>query len=74
MTPIRKFFYKTPEQGAQTQIMLAVEPELEKITGKYFTNCKQTDPSNKAKDDEIADWLWTKSLEMTGLEVAANKI
>lgn len=72
MTPIQKFLYRTPEQGAQTQIMLALEPELEKVTGKYFTDCKETEPSAKAKDDENAEWLWTKSQEMTGLEIAAK--
>lgn len=30
------FFYKTAEEGAQTMIRLAVDPELEKVTGKYF--------------------------------------
>ena len=72
MKPIVRLFYKTPEQGAQTQIMLAVEPELEKVTGKYFVGCKETEPSNKAKDDSMAEWLWNKSQEMTGLEIIAK--
>lgn len=29
-------FVKTPKSGAQTQIRLAVDPELETVTGKYF--------------------------------------
>lgn len=31
-----KFFVKTPEEGAQTMIRLAVDPELKTVTGKYF--------------------------------------
>lgn len=72
MTPIKKLFYKSPHDGAQTQIMLAIEPELQKITGKYFTDCKENEPSNKAKDEETAEWLWKTSLELTGLETAAK--
>lgn len=67
MTPLKKLFYKSPKSGAQTQIMLAVEPELEKVTGKYFVGCNEKQPSSKAQDDECANWLWEKSLTMTGL-------
>lgn len=73
MLPIKKLFHKSPHDGAQTQIMLAVEPELENITGKYFVNCKESDSSEKSKDDETSEWLWTKSLELTGLEIVAQK-
>lgn len=56
-----------------TQIMLAVEPELEKVTGKYFTSSKETELSDKAKDDQTAEWLWKKSLDLTGLKDVAGK-
>lgn len=52
--------------------MLAVEPELENVSGKYFVDCKEANPSSKAQDDEMAEWLWKKSLELTGLETIAN--
>lgn len=29
-------FFKSPEEGAQTMIRLAVDPALEKVTGEYF--------------------------------------
>lgn len=35
-TPFLPYFFKTPKSGAQTSIRLAVDPELEKVTGKYF--------------------------------------
>ncbi|CAG0925570.1 unnamed protein product, partial [Notodromas monacha] len=31
--------FKTPEEGAQTQIHLAVSEEVEGVTGKYFSDC-----------------------------------
>lgn len=71
--PFKKIFYETPEVGALTQIMLAVEPSLERVTGKYFTNSKETELSDKAMDDSTVDWLWSKSLELTGLEMAEKK-
>lgn len=37
---IIKGFFKTPEQGAQTTIHLAVSDELEGVNGKYYLDCK----------------------------------
>jgi NAD(P)-dependent dehydrogenase (short-subunit alcohol dehydrogenase family) len=61
---IFKPFYKTAFEGAQTQIRLAVDKELEKISGKYFSDCEEISPSNAAQEDETAAWLWTKSTEL----------
>lgn len=36
---IVKCFFKTPEQGAQTTIHLAVSKDLAKVSGKYFMDC-----------------------------------
>ena len=36
---IVKAFFKTPEQGAQTTIHLAVSDELKGVSGKYFMDC-----------------------------------
>lgn len=61
------FFYKTPKSGAQTQIRLAVDPELSTVTGKYFDNCKVKEEGVKAQDNEMAEWLWRTSAEWTQL-------
>lgn len=45
--------------------MLSVDPDLEKVTGKYFNNCKEETSSKDARDEELAEWLWNKSLELT---------
>lgn len=34
--PFKYLIFKTSLQGAQTSIRLAVDPSLEKVTGKYF--------------------------------------
>lgn len=66
--PLFSPFMKTPKEGAQTQITLAVDPQLEKVTGKYFSNCKEKTPSRAARNDETARWLYEKSIELVGME------
>jgi len=68
VTSIVMKFAKTPMEGAQTQIRLAVDPELETVTGKYFTDCKEKQPSPTADDAETAKWLWEKSCELVKLD------
>lgn len=62
--------FKTVESGAQTQIRVAVDPELETVTGKYFADCKEVIPSKAARDDDTAVWLWSESERMTQFTVA----
>jgi NAD(P)-dependent dehydrogenase (short-subunit alcohol dehydrogenase family) len=64
--PFFKPFFKTPSEGAQTQIMLALDPELEGVTGKYFKDCSQTTPTRAAQDDGTAEWLWNRSEMLVG--------
>lgn len=65
--PIFSTFMKTPWEGAQTQIKLAVDPDLENTTGKYFCHCGEKLPSRAARDDGNAKWLYEKSLELVGI-------
>lgn len=62
-----RFFMRTAESGAQTTVMLAVDPELEDVSGKYFVNCQIAEESPQAKDTEMAEWLWIQSEETTGV-------
>lgn len=61
---VLKPYYKTINEGAQTQIRLAVDPELETVTGKYFRDCEEAQPSEPARDDSTAAWLWSKSVQL----------
>ena len=60
-------FFKSVEQGAQTTIYCAVEPGLEKESGKYFSDCKVKEPAAVAKDDGVAKKLWEVSETIVGL-------
>lgn len=58
---------RSPERGAQTVIYLASSPEVERVTGRYFEDCKQKPSSRFSYDLETANHLWEISLRMTGL-------
>jgi len=60
-------FFKSPEIGAETSIFLATSPEVEGITGKYFTKKKEKDSSKKSYNEEYAKRLWEISLDLTKL-------
>lgn len=53
--------FKTVEQGAATQTLLAAHPSVAQVTGAYFADCKRKEPSAHAQDDALAERLWTES-------------
>ena len=63
-----RFLSKTPEQGAQTTIHLAVSKELEDVSGLYFSDCELKEPSKHAQNDGVAKKLWEMSSDLVGLE------
>lgn len=65
--PFQWILFKETLAGAQTQIRLAVDPELETVSGKYFADCKECWTLWTAKNDSMAEWLWKKSEELTGV-------
>lgn len=75
LQPVFKFFFKLIQQlfgriaeyGSQTHIMLAVDPSVKQISGKYFRDCIQQEPADIAKDKTTARWLWDKSVKLTKL-------
>ncbi|KAK0042292.1 retinol dehydrogenase 13 isoform X3 [Biomphalaria pfeifferi] len=67
--PIKFILMKTPVQGAQTTIRLAVDPTLESVTGKYFSDCQEKVPAEQALDDNAAKRLWAISEAWTGSNV-----
>jgi len=55
---IVKTFFKTPEQGAQTSIYLAVSDEVAGVNGKYFSDCKEATLSAGVQDMALAKKYW----------------
>ena len=54
------------ETGAKTQIYLAMSPEVEGVSGKYFEECQAVPSSAVSYDEEAARRLWEVSTEMVG--------
>ncbi|WP_154856856.1 SDR family oxidoreductase [Cyclobacterium xiamenense] len=64
---IRRLTGKSPEKGAETSIYLAQSPEVKGISGAYWDNCRQKNPSKKALSPQDASRLWELSEEMCGI-------
>ncbi|ERL88290.1 retinol dehydrogenase 13 isoform X1 [Dendroctonus ponderosae] len=65
--PLTWAFIKSPRQGCQSIIYLALDPEVEKVTGKYFNSFKEEELSGDALDLNLAKWLWKVSEKWTRL-------
>ncbi|XP_045103526.1 retinol dehydrogenase 11-like isoform X2 [Portunus trituberculatus] len=60
---------KTPEQGAQTIIHLAVSEDTATISGEFFENCKVAKvATDLVLDDGMAKKLWEASETLVGLQ------
>lgn len=58
---IERFFLLTAEEGAQTQMHCATNPNAE--GGKYYRSCQPTDPCEEATDETVSARLWENTLE-----------
>lgn len=71
MNPFMRMFVHlfsvTPEKGAQTSIYLASSPEVEGVTGGYFSNSKPAKTIGQANDEEAEKKLWDISMKMANL-------
>jgi retinol dehydrogenase 12 len=64
---MKKFMIPSVE-GAQSSLRCARDPALAKETGKYYdVGGKETRPARLADDTDLAQQLWTRSAEWTGL-------
>ncbi|CAA9496849.1 MAG: hypothetical protein AVDCRST_MAG05-2191 [uncultured Rubrobacteraceae bacterium] len=66
-----KPFMRTPEQGADTVIWLAASPEVEGVTGRYYSDRKPLEPKKIANDPDARRRLWEESERLTGFKVTA---
>lgn len=60
-------FFLTPQKGAKTSVMLASDPSLAQVTGKYYDQCKLTDCSALARNEALSQKLWQVSAEAVGI-------
>ncbi|XP_035459107.2 retinol dehydrogenase 13-like [Spodoptera frugiperda] len=59
--------FKTPWEGAQTSLHVALDEEAGKVSGEYFINCEIGTPSKQACCDKTAKMLWEESVRLVKL-------
>ncbi|MFE9808409.1 SDR family NAD(P)-dependent oxidoreductase [Streptomyces sp. NPDC005548] len=79
--PLHPEAFKTPEQGAATQVWAATSPQLDGLGGVYCEDCDIAEPAPAdgsrtgvkphATDPEQATRLWALSAELTGVNAFA---
>lgn len=65
--PIAQLNAIRPEEGARTGVYLASSPDVEGVSGTYFTREKPVQSDPASYDLQAARQLWEISAEMTGL-------
>ena len=72
--PVLKFLanlarplFRSPEKGAETSIWACTAPELEGVTGRYFSDRREVAPHALAQDDAAARRLWEASEKLVGI-------
>lgn len=60
-------FLKSPKSGAQTSLFAALDPDLEQVSGLYFSDCKPKEVAEAARDEKSAIRLWEESEKWTNL-------
>jgi NAD(P)-dependent dehydrogenase (short-subunit alcohol dehydrogenase family) len=59
--PLARPLMRTPDQGADTSVLLASSPELRAVQGKFFRNGKEKRSSKRSYDQAVAAQLWQAS-------------
>jgi NAD(P)-dependent dehydrogenase (short-subunit alcohol dehydrogenase family) len=54
-------------RGAQTTLYAATAAELEGVSGRYFSDGREAQPSEAAREERLAADLWRRSAELCGL-------
>ncbi|GHD88283.1 SDR family NAD(P)-dependent oxidoreductase [Streptomyces naganishii] len=76
--------FKSPEQGAATQVWAATSPQLEGMGGVYLADCDIAEPASEADGDRrgVRSWatdpeqaarLWALSADLTGVDAFAGR-
>lgn len=71
---IIKLFFKTPVQGAQTTIHLAVSEELNGVSGKYFADCAEHGLTKAIQDPAMGKKYWEICENLVKLQPSDPKI
>ncbi|XP_037713162.1 retinol dehydrogenase 12 isoform X2 [Drosophila subpulchrella] len=65
LRPLLWSMMKSARNGAQTTLYAALDPDLENVSGQYFSDCQLASVAPAALDDQMAKWLWAQSEKWT---------
>ena len=64
LVPTLRPFMKSAERGAATSIHVSSAPQLQGVTGRYFTNSQPHKSSPRSHDRQVAVRLWDASADL----------
>jgi NAD(P)-dependent dehydrogenase (short-subunit alcohol dehydrogenase family) len=67
---VLKPFMRSPEKGAETLIWLASAPELEGVSGRYYSDLKEIPSHPQSYEPSARKRLWVASEELTDHQTA----
>ncbi len=65
-------FFRKPEDGARTPLLVATAPELAGVSGRYFRDGRAMDSSRASRDTTAQERLWEISETLTGVRWRAS--
>jgi retinol dehydrogenase-12 len=63
-------FLRSPEHGSRSLLWLALSPEGGAFSGMYVSDEQLREPSAQAQDATLAEALWERSAQLTGLSAS----
>ncbi|CAK8684477.1 unnamed protein product [Clavelina lepadiformis] len=60
-------FTRTPYYGCQTTLYCALDDDVTKNSGGYFSDCQHEELEPLARDQDAIRFLWNESLKLSGL-------
>lgn len=61
-------WFQSPEEGAQTVIYVATEPNLEKLSGSHFDDCEVVAPYASAKNLQMIEDVWSETCKLLKID------
>ncbi|XID93877.1 SDR family oxidoreductase [Paenibacillaceae bacterium WGS1546] len=68
LRPAMRLFMASPEQGAQPSLRLALAPEMEGVTGKYYNKLQEARTVPISYNSELQERLYERSLDWCDLK------
>jgi retinol dehydrogenase-12 len=59
-------FLASPDKGAETSLHVASAPELDGVTGRYFSHSRPKPSSPESRDEAVQERVWALSLRQVG--------